>query len=164
MRVSQKLFFVDLTKHVICIFSVVLLVAIVFAVIVFAKYIFLFPVRFSTSGFCYTFYVTFRTWHQREHSWLQVCHKVLPWVLDHSLEDVGHVPGSRQMFGSKSTSLKYRFKPGYIIQVIKMRSKITIEVINSSTLNPKLPKLTFHSWQQGSIFRNRHLVPSNLVP
>ena len=34
---SQKLFFVDLAEDVICIFSVVLLVAIVFTVIVFAK-------------------------------------------------------------------------------------------------------------------------------
>ena len=34
---SQKLFFVDLTENVICILSIVLLVAVVVAVIVFAK-------------------------------------------------------------------------------------------------------------------------------
>ena len=147
MGMSQKLFFVNLAEDVICILSVVLLVAIVFAVIVFAKsqfyfrFIFVFPVldqfddRFWTWVFVTLFQVTFRTWHQREHSWLQVSHKVLPWVLDHSLVRAGHVPGSRQMFGSKSTSLKYRFKPGYIIQVVKMRSKVVIEVINSSFLN-----------------------------
>ena len=59
MRMSQKLFFVDLTKHVICIFSVVLLVAIVFAVIVFAKYIFYFRSDFQLPVFVTLFMLPF---------------------------------------------------------------------------------------------------------
>ena len=43
---SQKLFFVNLAEDVICILSVVLLVAIVFAVIVFAKSQFYFRLIF----------------------------------------------------------------------------------------------------------------------
>ena len=86
----RKLFLVDLAEDVICIFSIVLLVAIVFAVIVFAKsqfyfrFIFVFPISDQLNDAFWTwvsvtlFYVTFRTWHQQEHPWLRVCHKVLP--------------------------------------------------------------------------------------